>query len=73
MCCNCRTALAEGELEYNEKHKSTAVYVKFPLANVSESLKSSIGKFQLNTVLRNEYNTVAEIKIQRILNTIFLK
>lgn len=26
-----RTALAEGELEYNESHKSMAAYVKFPL------------------------------------------
>lgn len=26
-----RTALAEGELEYNENHKSTAAFIKFPL------------------------------------------
>lgn len=30
-----RTALAEGELEYNEKHESTAAYVKFPLTSES--------------------------------------
>lgn len=30
-----RTALAEGELEYNEAHKSTAAYVKFPLTSES--------------------------------------
>ncbi|CAI4054565.1 hypothetical protein SUVZ_16G2420 [Saccharomyces uvarum] len=31
-----RTALAEGELEYNENHKSVAAYVKFPLVKESE-------------------------------------
>ncbi|QHS76690.1 isoleucine--tRNA ligase ISM1 [Saccharomyces paradoxus] len=31
-----RTALAEGELEYNENHKSIAAYVKFPLEKKSE-------------------------------------
>ena len=30
-----RTALAEGELEYNESHKSLAAYVKFPLTSES--------------------------------------
>ncbi|QLQ81895.1 hypothetical protein HG537_0G01490 [Torulaspora globosa] len=30
-----RTALAEGELEYNDNHKSTAVFVKFPLTSAS--------------------------------------
>lgn len=35
-----RTALAEAELEYNDNHKSTAAYVKFPLKAVS----SSVGK-----------------------------
>lgn len=29
-----RTALAEAELEYNERHISTAVYVKFPIADL---------------------------------------
>ncbi|KAG7839662.1 hypothetical protein KL942_003273 [Ogataea angusta] len=29
--CENATALAEGELEYNTAHRSTAVYVKFPL------------------------------------------
>lgn len=28
------TALAEGELEYNDKHKSTAAFVKFPFAKI---------------------------------------
>ena len=31
-----RTALAEGELEYNESHKSIAAYVKFPLEKKSQ-------------------------------------
>lgn len=30
-----KTALAEGELEYNENHKSLAAYVKFPLTSES--------------------------------------
>ncbi|KAK2161356.1 hypothetical protein LSH36_118g05020 [Paralvinella palmiformis] len=34
-----RTALAEAELEYNENHQSTSVYVKFPLTNISEILR----------------------------------
>lgn len=34
-----RTALAEAELEYNDKHKSTAVTVKFPISKIGESLK----------------------------------
>lgn len=29
--CETQTALAEAELEYNPEHKSTAIYVKFPL------------------------------------------
>ena len=39
----CRTALAEAELEYNENHKSTAVYVKFPLRSAPDALKSELG------------------------------
>lgn len=34
--CDTQTALAEAELEYNDKHKSVAVHVKFPV--VSENL-----------------------------------
>ncbi len=30
-CWHCRTALAEAEVEYDEKHVSPSVYVKFPL------------------------------------------
>ena len=32
-----QTALAEAELEYNERHLSTAVYVKFPIVELGES------------------------------------
>ncbi|KOG96268.1 isoleucine--tRNA ligase ISM1 [Saccharomyces eubayanus] len=39
-----RTALAEGELEYNENHKSVAAYVKFPLVKESEAdLRKKLG------------------------------
>ncbi|ODV94219.1 hypothetical protein PACTADRAFT_60287 [Pachysolen tannophilus NRRL Y-2460] len=31
--CENSTALAEGELEYNENHKSTAAYIKFQMVN----------------------------------------
>lgn len=39
-----RTALAEAELEYNEKHKSTAATVKFPIVSLGENLKKIIGE-----------------------------
>jgi isoleucyl-tRNA synthetase len=32
------TALAEAELEYKEDHQSTAVYVKFPLSDLGQTL-----------------------------------
>ena len=38
-----RTALAEAELEYNEDHRSTAVYVKFPVVSLPPVLKDQIG------------------------------
>lgn len=38
-----RTALAEAELEYNEKHKSTALLVKFPLDKIGKRLSEAIG------------------------------
>ncbi|WP_285904972.1 isoleucine--tRNA ligase [Pseudodesulfovibrio pelocollis] len=31
-CCDCRTALAEAEVEY-EDHKSPSIYVRFPMAD----------------------------------------
>jgi len=37
-CINCRTALAEAEIEY-ETDRSTSVYVKFPLASRGEVFK----------------------------------
>ena len=38
-----RTALAESELEYNDKHQSDAVFVKFPLVKVPEELSTAPG------------------------------
>jgi isoleucyl-tRNA synthetase len=37
-----RTALAESELEYNSEHKSTSVYVRFPVTEASAKDLSSI-------------------------------
>lgn len=36
--CETQTALAEAELEYNPNHRSTAVFVKFPLVDRAASL-----------------------------------
>lgn len=44
--CETQTALAEAELEYNAKHKSVAIYVKFPLAS-SELVKKLGGNVSL--------------------------
>lgn len=38
-----RTALAEGELEYNDEHRSTSVYVTFPLVRLPQSIQHSLG------------------------------
>ncbi|CUM64089.1 uncharacterized protein PRCAT00001678001 [Priceomyces carsonii] len=38
--CETKTALAEAELEYNDKHNSIAIYVKFPVS--SENLLDKI-------------------------------
>ncbi|KAK6458929.1 isoleucine-tRNA ligase [Scheffersomyces xylosifermentans] len=45
--CETQTALAEAELEYNNDHKSIAIYVKFPVVSskIYEELRS---KFKLN-------------------------
>ncbi|KZT55211.1 isoleucyl-tRNA synthetase [Calocera cornea HHB12733] len=45
-----RTALAEGELEYNDAHKSKSVYVKYPVlrADMSEPLAQVAGKHGLS-------------------------
>ncbi len=40
-----RTALAEAELEYNEEHVSTSVYVKFPITHLPESVQGQLGKY----------------------------
>jgi isoleucyl-tRNA synthetase len=37
------TALAEAELEYDENHKSTAAFVRFPISSLSEKLQSLPG------------------------------
>ncbi|CAK9436254.1 uncharacterized protein LODBEIA_P08120 [Lodderomyces beijingensis] len=51
--CETQTALAEAELEYNDNHKSVAVFVKFPL--VSDAFKnryaSEIGKRKLQLLI----------------------
>lgn len=39
---SCRTALAEAELEYNEKHKSTAVIARFKISQIPASLKKHL-------------------------------
>lgn len=37
-----RTALAEAELEYNDKHKSTAVVIKFPITEIGPPLLDAL-------------------------------
>ena len=41
-----RTALAEAELEYNEGHVSTSVYIKFPITHLPESLQGQLGRYR---------------------------
>lgn len=48
--CENATALAEGELEYNESHKSTAIYVKFPIVEQSPVL-SKLGITKLSALI----------------------
>ncbi|ODV82669.1 hypothetical protein CANARDRAFT_10328 [[Candida] arabinofermentans NRRL YB-2248] len=36
--CENSTALAEGELEYNHQHRSTAAFIKFPIVKIPENL-----------------------------------
>lgn len=48
--CETHTALAESELEYNDKHRSTAVYVKFPIVEPSSQLASIISENSLKNV-----------------------
>lgn len=47
-----KSALAEAELEYNDKHKSTAAFVKFQILEIPESLKAKgIFKSNLHAVI----------------------
>lgn len=41
--CENATALAEGELEYNQQHQSKAAYVKYPIVKLSETLEAKLG------------------------------
>ncbi len=43
-----RTALAEAELEYNDDHRSTAAYVRFPITEVPEQVAHIYGVDQKN-------------------------
>ncbi|KAI5963618.1 ISM1 [Candida pseudojiufengensis] len=47
--CETQTALAEAELEYNDNHKSVAVYVKFPV--VDDTLKNKLNVRDKNLYL----------------------
>lgn len=38
--CETHTALAESELEYNDKHRSTAAFIKFPLTTSFKEFKN---------------------------------
>lgn len=44
--CENASALAEGELEYNQNHVSKTAYVKFPLHTLSAELKQALGGVQ---------------------------
>lgn len=48
--CETNTALAESELEYNDQHRSTAAYVKFPLVEPSTELQQILDSNSLNNV-----------------------
>lgn len=50
--CETTTALAEAELEYNEKHKSTAIFVKFPMVLL-----------ELTTKLQSQVPEISSIKL----------
>lgn len=49
--CETHTALAEGELEYNDKHRSTAAYLSFPLVEMTDELKILLKDFESPSVL----------------------
>ncbi|KAI9592577.1 tRNA synthetases class I-domain-containing protein [Syncephalis fuscata] len=48
---NYETALAEAELEYKDNHKSRSVYVEYPLAILSPSLRQLVGDDALVSAL----------------------
>lgn len=46
--CETQTALAEAELEYNNEHRSVAIYVQFPLSSQSKQLlQTAIGESEI--------------------------
>lgn len=45
------TALAEAELEYNENHQSLSAYVKFPLYNVPDLLKTYLNNEKVHVII----------------------
>ncbi|ODQ82298.1 hypothetical protein BABINDRAFT_158921 [Babjeviella inositovora NRRL Y-12698] len=45
--CETHTALAEGELEYNEAHKSKTTYLVFPIKKVTPELQAVLEKHQI--------------------------
>ncbi|XP_045505208.1 isoleucine--tRNA ligase, mitochondrial [Colias croceus] len=46
-----RTALAEAELEYDPQFKSQEVYVAFPMVNLPDVVKESIGSKQVSALI----------------------
>ncbi|GMM35079.1 isoleucine--tRNA ligase [Saccharomycopsis crataegensis] len=46
--CETGTALAEGELEYNDKHRSTTAYLKFPIIEVNTELSQLLKEHNIN-------------------------
>ena len=53
-----RTALAEAELEYNEGHVSTSVYIKFPIVHLPVSLQGQLGRYQAVTYPSNDVRKI---------------
>ncbi len=52
--CETHTALAEGELEYNDNHISTAAYISFPITNINDDSKQLLSKSISSTGLYND-------------------
>ena len=52
-CINCRTALAEAEIEY-EMDTSTSIYVKFPLISREESCKRLPGQADIHAYMDDD-------------------